>query len=189
MNVYQVCGERPSNLSNILDVYYDSKTQNLISYEYSQVDNEITDIKQFINGYPLIKTTSVQCNLDTLKIWLENNEPFIVVGPEGAGKSLLITYLISQMRSCQMTTLNCTSQTSSTHIIQKLVQNCTMSNTSKGKCLRPRNCAKLILFLKDINLPKPDKYNTIRLIAFLQNIVAYQGFYDENLEFVHLERI
>ncbi|MBO6261976.1 MAG: AAA family ATPase, partial [Bacilli bacterium] len=166
MDVYKVCGERPSNLSNVLDVYYDSKTQNLISYDYNQIENEISDIKQFSNGYPLIKTTSVQCNLDTLKIWLENNEPFIVVGPEGAGKSLLITYLISQMRSCQMTTLNCTSQTSSTHIIQKLVQNCTMSNTSKGKCLRPRNVAKLILFLKDINLPKPDKYNTIRLIAF-----------------------
>ena len=189
MNVYQVCGERPSNLSNILDVYYNQKNQALISYEYDQTENEISDVKQFLNSYPLIKTTSAQCNLETLKIWLNNNEPFIVVGPEGAGKSLLITHLISQIRSCQMTTLNCTSQTSSTHIIQKLIQNCTMSNTSKGKCLRPRDCSKLILFLKDINLPKPDKYNTIRLIAFLQNIVAYQGFYDENLEFVYLERI
>ena len=189
MYVYQVCGERPSNLSNVLDVYYDSQKQNLLSYEYDDNDNVISDIKQFTNNYPLIKTTSTQCNLDTLNLWLNNNEPFIVVGPEGAGKSLLITYLISQLRSCNMATLNCTSQTSSTHIIQKLLQNCTMSNTSKGKCLRPRDCSKLILFLKDINLPKPDKYNTIRLIAFLQNIVAYQGFYDENLEFVYLERI
>ena len=189
MYVYQVCGERASNMNNILDVCYNQKKQNLDNYEYQQSENEITDIKQFMNGYPLIKTTSAQCDLDTLKIWLNNNEPFIVVGPEGAGKSLLITHLISQIRSCQMVTLNCTSQTSSTHIIQKLIQNCTMSNTSKGKCLRPRDCSKLILFLKDINLPKPDKYNTIRLIAFLQNIVAYQGFYDENLEFVYLERI
>lgn len=43
--------------------------------------------------------------------------------------------------------------------------------------------------MKDINLPKPDKYNTIQLIAFLQQIVCYKGFYDENLEFVYLERI
>jgi dynein heavy chain 2 len=43
--------------------------------------------------------------------------------------------------------------------------------------------------LKDINLPKPDKYDTIQLIAFLQQIVCYKGFYDENLEFVYLERV
>jgi dynein heavy chain 2, cytosolic len=47
----------------------------------------------------------------------------------------------------------------------------------------------LILYLKDINLPKPDKYDTIQLIAFLQQIVCYKGFYDDNLEFVYLERV
>jgi dynein heavy chain 2 len=54
---------------------------------------------------------------------------------------------------------------------------------------RPRECARLIIYLKDINLPKPDKYNTIQLIAFLQQIVCHKGFYDDNLEFVSLERI
>jgi dynein heavy chain 2 len=43
--------------------------------------------------------------------------------------------------------------------------------------------------LKDINLPKPDKYDTIQLISFLQQIVCYKGFYDKNLDFVSLERI
>ena len=45
------------------------------------------------------------------------------------------------------------------------------------------------IYLKDINLPKPDKYDTIQLISFLQQIVCYKGFYDDNLEFVGLERI
>ena len=49
---------------------------------------------------------------------------------------------------------------------------------------RPRECQRLIIYLKDINLPKPDKYNTIQLIAFLQQIVCYKGFYDDNLEFL-----
>jgi len=47
----------------------------------------------------------------------------------------------------------------------------------------------LIIYLKDINLPKPDKYDTIQLISFLQQIVCYQGFYDANLDFVAMERI
>jgi dynein heavy chain 2 len=38
-------------------------------------------------------------------------------------------------------------------------------------------------------LCKPDKYDTIQLIAFLQQLVCYKGFYDDNLEFVNLERI
>ena len=189
MQVFSITGEKPSNLNNILDVYYDPIKQTTINFEFNPDENVISDTKQFSTGYPIIKTSSTKANLYILKMWLENNEPFIVVGPEGAGKSLLISYATSQLRSCQITTLNCTSQTSSTNIIQKLLQSCTMNNTSRGKCLRPRDCQKLIVYLKDINLPKPDKYNTIQLISFLQNIVAYEGFYDENLEFVYLERI
>lgn len=44
-----------------------------------------------------------------------------------------------------------------------------------------------MLYLKDINLPKPDKYQTIQLIAFLQQLITYRGFYDDNLEFVYLD--
>ncbi len=95
-------------------------------------------------------------------------KPFIVVGLEGAGKSLLINYLISKLSSCEITTLNCTSQTNSTNIIQKLLQSCTMSNTSRGKYLKPKDSQNLIVYLKYINLPKPDKYNTIQLIIFFK---------------------
>ena len=66
---------------------------------------------------------------------------------------------------------------------------CSQSTGSQGKVFRPRECQRLIIYLKDINLPKPDKYNTIQLIAFLQQIVCYKGFYDDHLEFVFLERI
>ena len=55
--------------------------------------------------------------------------------------------------------------------------------------LRPKEGSRLIVFLKDINLPKPDKYNTIQLVSFLHQIVIYKGIYDENLEFVRLEKI
>lgn len=63
------------------------------------------------------------------------------------------------------------------------------SSKSQGKVYRPKDSQKLVIYLKDINLPKPDKYDTIQLIAFMHQIVCYQGFYDDNLEFVYLERI
>jgi dynein heavy chain 2 len=47
----------------------------------------------------------------------------------------------------------------------------------------------LILYLKDINLPKPDKWGTSQLITFLQQLITYNGFYDDALEFVKLDGI
>jgi hypothetical protein len=57
-----------------------------------------------------------------------------------------------------------------------------------GKVLR---CAtgRMVLYLKDINLPQPDKYGTIQLIAFLQQLLTYGGYYDDNLEFIQLDHI
>jgi dynein heavy chain 2 len=45
------------------------------------------------------------------------------------------------------------------------------------------------LFLKDINLPTPDKYDTSQVVAFLQQMVTHEGFYDEDLEWVQLKSI
>ncbi len=42
----------------------------------------------------------------------------------------------------------------------------------------------LVLYLRDINLPKPDKYSTTQVIAFLQQLLTYKGFYDGKLEFI-----
>lgn len=47
----------------------------------------------------------------------------------------------------------------------------------------------MILFLKDINLPKPDKWGTSQLITFMQQLITYNGFYDDSLGFVRLENI
>ena len=41
-----------------------------------------------------------------------------------------------------------------------------------------------MLYLRDINLPKADKYGTSQVMAFLQQLLTYQGFYDSKLEFV-----
>ena len=66
---------------------------------------------------------------------------------------------------------------------------CAQSTNSQGRVYRPKECQRPIIYLKDINLPRPDKYDTIQLISFLQQIVCYQGFYDTNLDFVAMERI
>lgn len=44
-------------------------------------------------------------------------------------------------------------------------------STTTGRVYRPRDCERLILYLKDLNLPKPDKWGTSQLIAFLQQVL------------------
>lgn len=64
---------------------------------------------------------------------------------------------------------------------------CAKGTSALGRVFKPKECSRLVIYLKDINLPKPDKYQTIQLIAFLQQLITHRGFYDDNLEFVYLD--
>ena len=68
------------------------------------------------------------------------------------------------------------------------IQVCLVVSSSNGRVFRPKECDRLILYLKDLNLAMPDKYGTCMLIAFLQQIITYGGFYD-GLEWVGLEAV
>ena len=85
--------------------------------------------------------------------------------------------------------MHCSAQTLAQHVIHKLASVCQISQTQTGRVYRPKDAARVVLYLKDINLPKPDKYDTAELVAFLQQLVTYQGFYDSNLDFVGLQNI
>lgn len=83
---------------------------------------------------------------------------------------MLLRYAFSQLRSTQIATVHCSAQTSSRHILQKLTQTCLVISTNTGRVYRPKDCERLVLYLKDINLPKPDKWGTNSLVAFLQQV-------------------
>jgi len=44
--------------------------------------------------------------------------PFILVGPEGAGKTLLLQYCVSQLKGASVYTLHCSAQTQAAHVVQ-----------------------------------------------------------------------
>ena len=71
-----------------------------------------------------------------------------------------------------MAIVHCSAQTNPTHILQKLSQTCMVLNTNTGRVYRPKDCERLVLYLKDINLPKPDKWGTCQMIAFLQQVYS-----------------
>jgi dynein heavy chain 2 len=172
------------------NTYYDDRIDRLQSYQ-SKVPDDMTVSDLCGDSLPVILTKDVQRDLDLFQSWLQpdNKQPFIIVGPEGCGKSLLLQYCFEKLRSAQVAVIHCTAQTSSVQVLQKLSQLCMVISTNTGRVYRPKDCERLILYLKDVNLPRPDKWGTSQLIAFLQQVLTYNGFYDENLEFVGLEGV
>ena len=71
--------------------------------------------------------------------------------------------------------VHCSAQTGPDHVLQKLGQTCMVISTNTGRVYRPKDSERLILYLKDINLPKPDKWGTCQLIAFLQQVGSAEG--------------
>lgn len=88
---------------------------------------------------------------------------------------LLLRHSFEQLRSTQVTVIHCSAQTTPTHVLQKLSQVCLVISTNTGRVYRPRDCERLIVYLKDLNLPKPDKWGTSQLIAFLQQVGGASG--------------
>ncbi|XP_075054902.1 cytoplasmic dynein 2 heavy chain 1 [Mixophyes fleayi] len=189
--VFSWARESPPDPRKPLETYYDIKTGRLMSYTLEKPQN--LSIEDFSNpqALPVIRTPDIQRGLDYFRPWLgsDTKQPFLLVGPEGCGKGMLLLYAFSQLRSTHIAVVHCSAQTSSRHVLQKLMQTCLVITTNTGRVYRPKDCERLVLYLKDINLPKPDKWGTNTLVAFLQQILTYHGFYDDNLEWVGLENI
>ncbi|OWK62944.1 Cytoplasmic dynein 2 heavy chain 1 [Lonchura striata] len=195
ISIFSWAQESPPDPRKPLDTYYDTDTGELMLYQLKKTQNLTADDFSNLQTLPVIQTPDMQRGLDYFRPWLDinNKQPFLLVGPEGCGKGMLLHYAFSQLRSTQIATVHCSAQTTSQHLLQKLSQTCIVISTNTGRVYRPKDCERLVLYLKDINLPKPDKWGTSTLVAFLQQVntyvLTYQGFYDENLEWVGLENI
>ena len=142
------------------------------------------------DSIPCIRTIKTMGKIEMIKCMIRNNEPFIVSGPEGCGKEMIIQEGLNSFRNeirIREAKLFCNSQIQAKQVINKLYEFCNKGTFAGGRILKPKDCNRLILFLKDVNLPIPDKYNTTQAISLLQQIQTYRGFYDENLEYIHLD--
>ncbi|XP_076446844.1 LOW QUALITY PROTEIN: cytoplasmic dynein 2 heavy chain 1-like [Babylonia areolata] len=189
--VFSWTGEQPPDRNRPLDAYYDDTLGRLLSYNMENAEVLTMDHFTSASSLPVVRTSDVQRCLDYFSPWLQpdNMHPFVIVGPEGCGKGLLLHHSFDQLRSVQVAMVHCSAQTGPDHVLQKLNQTCMVLNTNTGRALKPKDSDRLILYMKDINLPKPDRYGTCMLVSFLQTMVLYNGFYDENMEWVGLEGV
>jgi len=185
-DIFEAAGERLPDPKNPLNCGWNRQSGSFMAYLTEDIKLDPSSLS--VRAPPIIETVSVQSNKDMIKPWMETSQPFVVVGPEGSGKTLLLTNSFSELRNTSVATIHCSAQTKATHVQQKLMEVCQTFSTVKGRVLRPSG-DRLILFLKDLNLPKPDEYDTIQLIAFLQQLITYNGFHNDSLEWIGIEKV
>eukprot|EP00727_Mastigamoeba_balamuthi_P008592 m51a1_g4355 putative cytoplasmic dynein 2 heavy chain 1 (4311) ;mRNA; f:228679-242475 len=183
--VFAWFGETPPDRRRPLDCFVDEASGALLALRPQHLDIAVTDLAL----EPMIPTVECMANVELVVPCLRSYEPLVLVGPEGCGKNMLLRHCFAQLKSTSVATLHCSSQTTATHVIQKLNQACSVQSSTIGRVYRPKDTERLILYLKDINLPKPDKYETMQLISFLQQLLTYGGFYGGDGEWLTLERI
>ena len=126
--------------------------------------------------------------MDLFKTWVADEQPIIVSDPEGCGKNLLIRHSISRLQdefdlTFNVAVLHCNARTSSKDVLQKLRQFCSITTGTSGRIYRPKKGRRLVFYMKDINLPSPNKYGISEIVMFLSQVVMHNGFYDDDLEF------
>ena len=164
-------------------------TGEAINIEQGSAPRGMDSLPSQVAESPLVFTPEVQKYVNIMSPWILQRQPFLVVGPEGCGKAMVINYCVSSQPRTAIVEINCSAQTTATNAVQKLMHVCSIANTNNGKVLRPKDSEYLVVFFRNLNLPKTDKYDTSQIIQFLQQLITYEGFYDTNLEFVRLEKI
>lgn len=188
--LYQASGQRPLSEGRPLDTFWSKKLEKCVEFQ-KEFGEKIDPTLLLAGTIPLVNTVEVQRIEATLEPLLSNPEckPIFIVGPEGCGKNIVLKNCIASFKGTRSTIISCSSQTNSAQLIQRIENNCALFATPTGRVFRPREGDRLVIVLQNVNLPKPDKYGTVELHSFLQQLFLYQGYYNKELEWIGIQRV
>lgn len=108
---------------------------------------------------------------------LAEHKPLILCGPPGSGKTMTLFSSLRSLSNMQVIGLNFSSATTPELLLRTFEHYCVQEKTPNGVVLRPKERGWLILFCDEINLPAMDRYETIRVISFLRQLIEQRGFW------------
>uniref|UniRef100_A0A6P7FU93 Cytoplasmic dynein 2 heavy chain 1 n=1 Tax=Diabrotica virgifera virgifera TaxID=50390 RepID=A0A6P7FU93_DIAVI len=182
--IFDWIGETPAPV--ILRCRYNKERDIIDSYYTNPNINPIDDCDRT----HLVATAQIEQYLDCLRPWISDtkDQHFLLVGPHGTAKTLLLEALVNEQSNAEIVTINCSGNLMPNFVITKLYQYCLQVNTHKGKVLRPKK-GKIILHFKNLHLLKADKWGTNILVEFLNQLIVYEGFFDSNVEFIRIDNL
>ena len=106
--------------------------------------------------------------LSSVLPWIKNNQSIMIRGPEGCGKSALISVILSSIRSVEQSTLiKGSSLYGPQDLVTKLKRGCVQLNSSShGRTYKPRNGSRVVLILENMHLAS----NDLQVACFVRRI-------------------
>ena len=139
----------------------------------------------------IVPITSLLAQSEALLLWL--NSPLCagvaLLGGDGAGKSTLVRHCAKSMYSVNLVEFNCSLSSKSSDLLELIQLNCIAGQSQSGRVLRPKGFESIILHVKGINIPRLDKWGTNQLGAFITQLLTRKGFYNDENEWVGLEKV
>lgn len=138
-------------------------------------------------GSQLIVTAYVKSYLGIIQSLLElpagHAAPFMLVGPSGAGKTLLMQQALLEHSGYQLATINCSTQLTAAYVLHTLRTHCVTVSGVRGREYRPKQ-SRLVLFMKNLDLCQLDAWGACEIVELLLQLVQRGGFYADNLEWI-----
>lgn len=139
------------------------------------------------NDPVLFQNSSVKSISDTLRILMKSDSfsPFMLIGPHGIGKTLMISSVVAEMSGYQLIVINCSAQLSTHQVLTSIKEACLVVSGFMGKEYKPKQ-PRLIMLFKNIDLLNIDAWGTCDVVELLLQICNRNGFYGDNLEWVSI---
>jgi dynein heavy chain 1 len=183
----------PEGSGSLIDYHCELEGSRPCDWASWEDDVPVMDIQaeQIAGTDVVIPTVDTMRHVDLMYTWLADHLPVVLCGPPGSGKTMTLVSALRRSNDFIDCLVNFSSSTTPQVILDTFSQYCDYRPTPNGLVLAPREANKwLVVFCDEMNLPATDKYNTVRVITFLRQLVERNGFWRaDKLEWVTIERI
>ena len=192
LHVMKIMNFTCPNIHEPYNIYYDYNSVAFSTYE-NELHSGTVEIENFDyitdQKVPLIFTSTVKKTIDLFRCWLNSDyrPNFMMVGHDGCGKETLLFHCVKELSSTRLVKVYCNSRTSPDDLKSRIYEAYTPYNSNVGRVLHPKQFDNVIIFIKNLDIPRPDKWGTVHLVSFIRQIAAYHGFYDSNFEWMSLK--
>ncbi|ORZ34798.1 dynein heavy chain, N-terminal region 2-domain-containing protein [Catenaria anguillulae PL171] len=114
----------------------------------------------------------------------------LALGALSSGRKLQIASMLGQAAALNAVWIQCTRETTSEHVVQAILQWCTVTTTVDGNVLVPKGSDQLVLCLCDVDLPVTDTYQSVQVHQFVHQVLQHGGFHHpKSLEWITIRKV